>query len=91
MSRPLYITKRRPGTHRVEGLFGPRIGLDILEYRKLLTLSGIELRFLGRPASNQVTARYKNYAVADSVLYETKYIQTVVKIARYKSLHCRDA
>jgi hypothetical protein len=32
---------------------GPRAGLDDVEKRKFLTLPGIELRRLGRPARNQ--------------------------------------
>jgi hypothetical protein len=32
---------------------GPRAGLDDLEKRKFLTLPGLKLRFLGRPARSQ--------------------------------------
>jgi hypothetical protein len=38
------------GTHWIDGLKGPRAGLDDMEKRKLLTLPGLELRPLGRPA-----------------------------------------
>jgi hypothetical protein len=33
-----------PGTHWIEGWVGPRAGLDDVERRKFLTLSGLELR-----------------------------------------------
>jgi hypothetical protein len=42
--------ERAPGTHFIGGLVGPRAGLDDVENRKFLTLQGLELRFLGRPA-----------------------------------------
>jgi hypothetical protein len=32
---------------------GPRVGLDEVEKRKFLTLPGLELRSLGRPARSQ--------------------------------------
>jgi hypothetical protein len=35
----------------------PRAGLDDLENRKSLTLSGLELRLLGRPARSQTLYR----------------------------------
>jgi hypothetical protein len=34
-------------------LGGPRVGLDDVENRKFLTLQGLELRPLGRPARSQ--------------------------------------
>jgi hypothetical protein len=39
-----------PGTHWIVGLVDLRAGLDDLEKRKFLTLPGLELRPLGRPA-----------------------------------------
>jgi hypothetical protein len=38
------------GTHWIGGWVGPRAGLDDLKKRKFLTLPGLELRPLGRPA-----------------------------------------
>jgi hypothetical protein len=38
------------GTHCVGGWVGPRAGLNDVEKRKFLTLPGLELRPLGRPA-----------------------------------------
>jgi hypothetical protein len=45
--------ERFPGTHWIGGWVGPRVGLDDVEKRKLLTLTGFELRPLGRPTRNQ--------------------------------------
>jgi hypothetical protein len=42
--------ERVPGTHWIGGWVDLRAGLDDLEKRKFLTLSGLELRSLGRPA-----------------------------------------
>jgi hypothetical protein len=45
--------ERAPRTHWLEGLVGPRANLDDVEKRKFLTLLGLELRPLGRPACSQ--------------------------------------
>jgi hypothetical protein len=42
--------KRAPGTHWIGGWVDLRAGLDDLEKREFLTLQGLELRPLGRPA-----------------------------------------
>jgi hypothetical protein len=39
-----------PGTYWIGGWVGPGAGLDDVEKRKFLTLPGLELRLLGRPA-----------------------------------------
>jgi hypothetical protein len=54
-SRPCRFTpgERTPGTHWIGGWVGPIAGLDYVEKRKLLTLPGLELRPLGRPARRQ--------------------------------------
>jgi hypothetical protein len=51
-SRPGRFTpgKRAPGTHWIGGLVIPRPSLDDMEKRKFLTLPGLELRPVGRPA-----------------------------------------
>jgi hypothetical protein len=51
-SRPCRFTtgQRAPDTHCRGGWLGPRAGLDEVEKRKLLTLQGLELRPLSRPA-----------------------------------------
>jgi hypothetical protein len=45
--------KEPPGTYCVGGWVNPRAGLDHLERRKFLTLPGLELRPLRRPARSQ--------------------------------------
>jgi hypothetical protein len=54
-SRPCRFTsgERAPGTHWIGGWVGPRAGLDDVEKRKSLTVLGLELRPLGRPARSQ--------------------------------------
>jgi hypothetical protein len=42
-----------PGTYWIGGWVDPRAGLDNAEKRKFLTLPGLELRPLGRPARSQ--------------------------------------
>jgi hypothetical protein len=42
-----------PRTHWIGGWVGPRAGLDDVKKRKFLTLPGLELRTLGRPARSQ--------------------------------------
>jgi hypothetical protein len=49
-SRPGRFT---PGTHWIGGWVGPRAGLDYMEKWKFLTLPGLELQPLGRPARSQ--------------------------------------
>jgi hypothetical protein len=54
-SRPGRFTpgERAPGTHWIRGWVDPKAGLDNLEKRKFLTLSGLQLQPLGRPARSQ--------------------------------------
>jgi hypothetical protein len=51
--------ERAPGTHWRGGWVGPRAGLDDVENRKFLTLSGLEFRSLGRPARSQSLYRLR--------------------------------
>jgi hypothetical protein len=44
--------ERAPGTHWIDGWMDRRAGLDDMKW-KFLTLQGLELRPLGRPASSQ--------------------------------------
>jgi hypothetical protein len=48
-----------PGTHWIGGWVDPRGGLDDLENRKFLTLQGLELRPLSRPARSQSLYRLR--------------------------------
>jgi hypothetical protein len=54
MYQPLYPRGKSPGTRWIGGWMDPRAGLDDMEKRKILTLSGLELRPLGRPAPSQM-------------------------------------
>jgi hypothetical protein len=60
-SRPGRFTpgERAPGTHWIEGWVGPKAGLDEVEKRKFLTLPGLELRPLDRPARSQSLYRLR--------------------------------
>jgi hypothetical protein len=70
---PLYHRERDLGTHWIGVLMDPRAGLDDLEKRKFLTLPGLELRTLSRPARSRSLYRlryprsslpkYENYLV----------------------------
>jgi hypothetical protein len=51
--------EKAPGTHRIGVWVGPRTGLDDLEKRKFLTLPGLELRPLDRPAGSQSLYRLR--------------------------------
>jgi hypothetical protein len=52
--------ERAPGTLWIGGWVGPIAGLEHMEKRKSLTLRGIELRPLGRPASSQSLYRLRH-------------------------------
>jgi hypothetical protein len=60
-SRPRRFTpgERSPGTRWIRGWVDPRVGLDEVEKRKFLTLQGLELRPLGRPARRQSLYRLR--------------------------------
>jgi hypothetical protein len=53
------LGQRALGIHWIRDLVGPRAGLDDVENRKLLTLSRLELRPLGRPARSQSLYRLR--------------------------------
>jgi hypothetical protein len=59
--------ERAPGTHWRGGWVGPRAGLDKVEKRKFLTLPGLELQPLGRPARSQSLYRLR-YPASPTVL-----------------------
>jgi hypothetical protein len=60
-SRPGYFTPggRTPGTYCIGGWVGPRAGMDDVEKGKFLTLPGLEIQPLGRPARNQSLYRIR--------------------------------
>jgi hypothetical protein len=59
MPLPLYPGETAPGILWIGGSVGPRDGLDDVEKRKFLTLQGIELRPLSRPARSQSLYRLR--------------------------------
>jgi hypothetical protein len=60
-SRPRHLTseERAPGTHWIGGWVDPRAGQGDVEKRKFLTLRGLELLPLGRPARSQSPYRLR--------------------------------
>jgi hypothetical protein len=54
-SRPgrFALVERAPGTHWIGGWMDPRTSLDDVEKKKILTLPGLKLWSLGRPACSQ--------------------------------------
>jgi hypothetical protein len=75
-SRPWRFTPgaRAPGTHWIGDCVGPRAGLDDTEKIKFLTLPGLELGSLNRPAHSHALTwilklhYVRNKPVCDSVL-----------------------
>jgi hypothetical protein len=61
--------ERAPGTHWTRGWVDPRAGVGDVEKRKFLTLPGLELRPLGRPARSQSLYRLR-YPVS-KVIYNS--------------------
>jgi hypothetical protein len=51
--------ERAPRTHWIGGWVVPRTSLDDVEKSKFLTLLGVELRHLGRPARSQSLYRLR--------------------------------
>jgi hypothetical protein len=66
-SRPGRFThwERASVTHWIGGWMDPRVGLDDMEKRKFLTLLGLKLRTLGRPARSQSLYRLRNPGSSD--------------------------
>jgi hypothetical protein len=60
-SRPgrFKLGKMAPGTHWIWGWVSPRTGLDDVEKRKILPLTGLELRPIYRPARSQSLYRLR--------------------------------
>jgi hypothetical protein len=60
-SRPDRFTpgEKAPGNHWIGGWVDSRAGLDYLKKRKFLTLPGLELQPLGRPARSQSLYRLR--------------------------------
>jgi hypothetical protein len=71
--------KKATGTHWIGGWVDPRAGPDDVERRKFLTLPGLELRTLGRPARNQSLYRVR---YPDSVILgvQTPFLECSVQL-----------
>jgi hypothetical protein len=89
-----------PGAHWIGGWVGPRTGLDDVEKRKLLTLPGLELRPLGRPARSQslyqisVQNPFLTYGVLSSIKIKrgmTLDLLTPVSWNKEQAPHYKDA
>jgi hypothetical protein len=57
---PFTPGERAPGTRWIGGWVDPRAGLDDVEKRKYLTLPGLELQPLERPARSQSLYQLRN-------------------------------
>jgi hypothetical protein len=68
-SRPVRFTpgERAPGTHWIRDWVDPRASLDNVEKRNFLTLPGLELQLVGRPARSQS-------------LYRLRYLWSLINI-----------
>jgi hypothetical protein len=67
--------ERASDTHWMGGWVNPGAGLDDLEKRKFLTLLGLELRPLGRPARSQSLYRLRypgSYFSMEQIYYPVK-------------------
>jgi hypothetical protein len=52
--RSFYSRELSPCTNRIEGCVGPWAGLDVVEKRRMISLSRIDPQFLGHPVRNLV-------------------------------------
>jgi hypothetical protein len=86
--RPLYPRGKASVTHWMGGSVDPRAGPDDVEKRKFLTLPGLELRPLGRPACNQSLYRlrnwyYDNCSVVSRQIYRSVTILNWISICNW--------
>jgi hypothetical protein len=80
--------ERAPGTHSIGGWVDPRAGLDDVE-EKFLTLPGLQLRPLGRPAHSQslYRRRYPGSSTRDYNLEITITHRLVFSVTAFTALH----
>jgi hypothetical protein len=99
--RPLYPPPprvRTSGTYWIGGWEGPRAALNGVEKRKFLTLLGLELRPISRPASSQslyrllypdtyiiqvTTSRVKFFVVSEHIMCRMQWLHTYIDISLY--------
>jgi hypothetical protein len=68
-TQPLFPLGNTPGTPWIGGRVDPTTGLDDVENRKFSTLSGLELRPLGRPSRSQSLYRLRYPGSLNAVKY----------------------
>jgi hypothetical protein len=92
-SRPCRFTpERAPGTHCTGGRMDPRGCLDDVEKIKFLTLPGLELWPLGRPARSQslYPLRYPGSTVPKLYVKNSKFWkENVARCSSFGDEHCR--
>jgi hypothetical protein len=86
--------ERSPGTHWRGGRVDPIAGLDDMKKRKFLTLAGLEIRLLGRPARSYTTAaRLRHHGVMlikhSETLLLSYYLTTPSRPIKMRSSHTR--
>jgi hypothetical protein len=90
-SRPGCFTprERAPGTHWIGGRVGPRAGLDDVEEIKFLTLPGLELWPLGRPACSQSIywLHYPGSITNEAVAYDITLLSVNPLLETFKCLN----
>jgi hypothetical protein len=72
--------ERAYGTHWIGGWMDPRAGLDDMEKRKFLTLPGLELRLLSRPARSQSLYRLSYPGSVKYILYFIRHYTDLWKM-----------
>jgi hypothetical protein len=76
--------EKSPGTHSIGGRRGPRAGLDDVEKGKFLTLPGLELRPLRRPARSQSLYRLRYPGSQDFLV---QFLNTKFRRNVYSDVH----
>jgi hypothetical protein len=77
---PAALPSEKNGTKWIGGWVGPRVGVEDLEKREFLTLPGLELRPLGRPAHNQSLYRLRYPGISQCLeeLWCYKIMRTIL-------------
>jgi hypothetical protein len=87
-SRPGRFTpgERSSGTYWIGGWVDPRAGLNDIEKRKFLTLPGLELRPLCRPARSQSRIKVVVPKMCATHYFQLVYIYYQIQQSEYKLL-----
>jgi hypothetical protein len=84
---PLYPRGKRPDTHWIGGLGGPKTDLHNVERRKILPPLGLELRPLGCPVHSQALYRLRYHGFLKSKNYDHLQGATASNPLSYSQLH----